>query len=100
MTVWVADIQRATASEYNLPFAVMSEPDALGTRIMCHSRPRQTAMYISSCLTQHGYKQLGRMFGGRDHSTVIHAVQVVRKRLANDVAVQDAVRRIARKVLA
>ncbi len=40
-------------------------------------RPRQVAMYLSKVLTPRSYPEIGRKFGGRDHSTVIHAVRTV-----------------------
>ena len=40
-------------------------------------RPRQVAMYLSKVLTPRSYPEIGRKFGGRDHSTVIHAVRLI-----------------------
>jgi chromosomal replication initiator protein len=43
------------------------------------ARPRQVAMYLSKNLTQHSLPEIGRQFGGRDHTTVMHAVKQVTK---------------------
>lgn len=49
------------------------------------SRPRQVAMYLSKKLTRNSYAEIGRRFGGRDHTTVIHAVREIgRRRLENE----------------
>ncbi len=45
---------------------------------------RQAAMYLSRLLTDHSLKSIGSFFGGRDHSTVIHACEIVSGRMKND----------------
>ena len=45
---------------------------------------RQVAMYLSHKYTQTAYKQIGRVFGGRDHSTVIHSCNIVASRITAD----------------
>ena len=49
--------------------------------------PRQVAMYIAKVMTPRSYPEIGRKFGGRDHSTVIHAVRLVEdlRRMDNDM---------------
>ena len=55
------------------------------------ARPRQVAMYLAKNLTSLSYPEIGRQFGGRDHTTVMHAVKTVENlsksdgRLAEDV---------------
>lgn len=44
--------------------------------------PRQEAMYLMHQTGRYGLSQIGRFFGGRDHSTVIHAINAVRRRMA------------------
>ena len=41
------------------------------------ARPRQIAMYISKELTSYSYPEIGKAFGGKDHTTVIHAVKKI-----------------------
>jgi chromosomal replication initiator protein len=41
------------------------------------ARPRQIAMYLIRCLTDHSLPEIGEYFGGRDHTTVLHAFQKV-----------------------
>ena len=55
------------------------------------ARPRQIAMYLSKQLTQHSLPDIGRRFGGRDHTTVLHAVKKVDELCAVDVSFRDDV---------
>ncbi len=45
------------------------------------ARPRQVAMFLSKLLTTKSLPEIGRRFGGRDHTTVIHAVKKIKKKL-------------------
>lgn len=94
----IADIQLATARHFDLPLDVMMEPDGRGARVRSRARARQTAMYLSACLTAQGYASIGRRFH-RDHSTVICAIRATRKRLREDEGTRQHVREIVRAVL-
>ena len=59
---------------------------------------RQIAMYLSKEMTKNSLKTIGLHFGGRDHSTVIHAIQCVEKQIANDKNVAEEVSEIKRKI--
>jgi len=48
------------------------------------ARPRQVAMYLAKQLTPRSLPEIGRRFGGRDHTTVMHAVKKVDELLAED----------------
>jgi len=54
--------------------------------------PRQVAMYIIREMTTHSYPEIGQFFSGRDHSTVIHAVQKVTERVKSDPEFADKIR--------
>jgi len=56
--------------------------------------PRQVAMYFAKELTNLSLKSIGYHFGGRDHSTVIHAVQTISDLMDADDAIKDAVQKI------
>lgn len=58
--------------------------------------PRQVAMYLCRRYSNASFPSIGERFGGRDHSTVIHATQVVEQRLKEDPAFRATVERIAR----
>lgn len=78
--ITIASIQRGVAREYRVPLRIMREPDDFGTRMPSHARPRQVAMALAARLTDHSLCRIGHYFGGRDHSTVFHAIRVVARR--------------------
>jgi chromosomal replication initiator protein len=93
----IASIQKATAARYRVSVSSMREPRPSGrartnTRRVC--RARQVAMCLSARLTDHSLVRIGHFFGGRDHSTVIHACREVEKRRAKDQRLHNAMRRI------
>ncbi len=78
--VRIEDIQKVAARHYNV-----SKNDLLSnrrTRIIV--RPRQIAMYLSKVLTPRSLPEIGRRFGGRDHTTVLHAVRKIESLLKED----------------
>ena len=71
--VKIEDIQKLVASHYNV-----SRADILSSRRTATVvRPRQIAMYLSKALTLRSLPEIGRRFGGRDHTTVLHAVRKI-----------------------
>ncbi len=73
-------IQKIVAEKFNL-----SLKDLLGKRRTQHiATPRHIAMYLCRKLTTSSYPEIGSLFGGRDHSTVIHANKVVCEKVNND----------------
>ena len=69
--VTIEEIQRQVASHYQLRIGDMHS----ARRSRSIARPRQIAMYLAKQLTQHSLPDIGRRFGGRDHTTVLHAVK-------------------------
>ena len=61
--------------------------------------PRQIAMYIIRETTTHSFPEIGQFFSGRDHSTVMYAVQKVSKKIESDESFADLVRSIKSEVL-
>lgn len=73
-------IQRHVARYYGLPVEEMLS----NSRCQCVARPRQVAMYLARRRTHNSLPQIGRRFGKRDHTTVIHAIrQIERHRKTN-----------------
>ena len=56
--------------------------------------PRQVSMYLARQLTDLSLEQIGRYFGGRDHSTVLHACRKLQKTLGQDIVLSGAVRQL------
>lgn len=85
--VTVEDIQRQVANHYQVRMGDMHS----ARRSRAVARPRQIAMYLSKQLTQHSLPDIGRRFGGRDHTTVLHAVKKVDELCAIDKGFKDDV---------
>ncbi len=80
--ITIDDIQKQVASHYNIRIADMSS----ARRARAVARPRQVAMYLAKQLTSRSLPEIGRKFGGRDHTTVMHAVRKVEELRAQDAA--------------
>lgn len=81
-SVTIEEIQRRVAEHYNIKLADMSSP----RRARQVSRPRQIAMYLAKQLTTKSLPDIGRSFGGRDHTTVMHAVKKVEELATGDIS--------------
>ncbi|SHI41332.1 chromosomal replication initiator protein DnaA [Shimia gijangensis] len=78
--ITVEEIQRRVAEHYNIRLSDMIGPK----RVRTLARPRQVAMYLSKQLTSRSLPEIGRRFGGRDHTTVMHGVRRI-----EELRVQD-----------
>jgi len=78
----IEDIQRKTAEFYKLDVRDFHSPQ----RARRVARPRQVAMYLSRKLTTRSLPEIGRRFGGRDHTTVLHACRRVEALCLEDKA--------------
>jgi chromosomal replication initiator protein len=76
----IEDIQRKTAEFYKLEVRDLHSPE----RARRVARPRQVAMYLSRKLTTRSLPEIGRRFGGRDHTTVLHACRRIEALCAED----------------
>jgi len=92
--VKIEDIQRGGARQYNV-----SRSDLLSSRRTANVvRPRQVAMYLAKTLTLRSLPEIGRRFGGRDHTTVLHAVRKIEALVAKDLALSDEVELLKRQL--
>ena len=83
--VKIEDIQKLVASHYNV-----SRADILSSRRTATVvRPRQIAMYLSKALTPRSLPEIGRRFGGRDHTTVLHAVRKIEALCGKETALAE-----------
>jgi chromosomal replication initiator protein len=92
--VSVEDIQKKVAEHYGIRLADMHSP----RRARPVARPRQVAMYLAKALTTHSLPEIGRKFGGRDHTTIIHGVRKVEELMAQDASIRDDVDAIKRAI--
>ncbi|HEX7775212.1 MAG TPA: chromosomal replication initiator protein DnaA [Parvibaculum sp.] len=85
--VTIEEIQRRVAEYYNVRLADMLS----ARRARAVARPRQVAMYLSKQLTTRSLPEIGRKFGGRDHTTVIHAVRKIDELCQADQGMEEDV---------
>ncbi len=86
--VSIDDIQRKVAEHYNIRMAEMSS----ARRARAVARPRQVAMFLAKRLTSRSLPEIGRKFGNRDHTTVLHGVRRIEELIQSDVSLAEDVR--------
>ena len=90
--VTIDEIQKKVAEHFNIKMAEMTS--SRRSRIV--ARPRQVAMYLAKQLTSRSLPEIGRKFGGRDHTTVMHAVKKIDELIAGDRAFAEDVELLRR----
>ena len=83
----IEEIQRKVSEHYNIRLADMIGPK----RLRNIARPRQVAMYLAKLLTLRSLPEIGRRFGGRDHTTIMHGVRRIEELMATDSQLSDDV---------
>ena len=78
--ITVEEIQRKVSDHYNIRLSDMSGPK----RLRSYARPRQVAMYLCKKMTSRSLPEIGRRFGGRDHTTVMHGVRRIEELKTQD----------------
>jgi chromosomal replication initiator protein len=76
----IESIQKAVAKHFKIKISDITGMSRKQTLVMA----RQTAMYLIKVLTQHSLPEIGAAFGGRDHTTVLHAVRKIRHLIASE----------------
>ena len=92
--ITIDEIQRTVCQFYRVDRTEMSSK----RRARAVVRPRQVAMYLAKVLTPRSYPEIGRKFGGRDHSTVIHAVRLIEDLRTRDADMDGDVRSLLRQL--
>lgn len=90
----IDDIKQFVADYYSLTVEILESKSRKHEVALA----RQMAMYLAKQLTENSLKSIGRNFGGRDHSTVLHAISVIENYLVNDRAVKSAFETLIRKL--
>ncbi|HEX6143528.1 MAG TPA: chromosomal replication initiator protein DnaA [Geminicoccaceae bacterium] len=90
--VTIEDIQRRVAEHFQIKISDMQS----SRRARAVARPRQVAMYLAKQLTPRSLPEIGRKFGGRDHTTVIHAVRKIEELRAQDPQLNDDIEMLRR----
>ncbi|KIC49751.1 chromosomal replication initiator protein DnaA [Tateyamaria sp. ANG-S1] len=78
--ITVEEIQRKVSEHYNIRLSDMIGPK----RLRAYARPRQVAMYLAKHMTSRSLPEIGRRFGGRDHTTVMHGVKRIEELKQSD----------------
>ena len=92
--ITIDEIQRCVADFYNVRISDLLSP----RRARQVARPRQIAMYLAKQLTTRSLPEIGRKFGGRDHTTVIHAVRKIDELCGSDRTIEEDVERLRRQL--
>ena len=95
VNITVDKIKDIVASEFRLKISDLSSK----RRTRNLSFPRHIAMYLCRKHTTSSYPEIGALFGGRDHSSVIHAANVVAKKMTDDCDVRNLVQRIEQRIV-
>lgn len=88
----IEEIQREVAEHYNIRLSDMIGPKRLRTI----ARPRQIAMYLAKQLTPRSLPEIGRRFGGRDHTTIMHGVRKIEELMTMDSQLSDDIQLLRR----
>ena len=92
--ITVDEIQKACAAHYRIDPAEMRSK----RRARAVARPRQVAMYLAKKMTPRSLPEIGRIFGGRDHSTVIHAVRTIEEMRQTNSEIDSDIRKLQRQL--
>lgn len=83
----ISDIQVAVCRRYGVSLVELLAERRFKPLV----QTRQIAIYLAKKLTRQSLPEIGRRFGGRDHTTILHSVRKVERRLATDLALQAAI---------
>jgi chromosomal replication initiator protein len=90
--ITIDEIQKKVAEHFNIKLGEMTSD----RRARAVARPRQVAMYLAKQLTMRSLPQIGRKFGGRDHTTVMHAVRKIEELMRADPSLAEDVELLRR----
>ena len=90
----IDQIQKKVAEHFNVKMSDMHS----ARRSRNIARPRQIAMFLSKNLTTRSLPEIGRKFGGRDHTTVIHAIKKVKELVKNDSSLSEDIEILTRSL--
>ncbi|HCK06908.1 MAG TPA: chromosomal replication initiator protein DnaA, partial [Rhodobacter sp.] len=94
--ITIEEIQRKVSEHYSIRLSDMIGPKRLRTI----ARPRQVAMYLAKQLTPRSLPEIGRRFGGRDHTTIIHGVRKIEELMSIDSQLSDDLQLLKRMLQA
>jgi chromosomal replication initiator protein len=89
-SITIRKIQQAVAAYYHLKVDQLTAK----TNARQVSNPRQIAMYLCKQLTKSSFPEIGRQFGGKHHTTVMHSVEKVQRLVSSDADIQKSVAKL------
>ena len=92
--ITIEEIQKRVAAHFNIRLGDMHS----ARRARNVARPRQVAMYLAKQLTSRSLPEIGRKFGGRDHTTVMHGVKRVEQLRETDAAFAEDIDLLRRMI--
>ena len=92
--ITIEEIQKKVAEHYNIRITDMHSP----RRSRSVARPRQIAMYLAKSITSRSLPEIGRKFGGRDHTTVMHAVKKIEELKLQDISFNEDIELLKRLI--
>ncbi len=92
--ITIEKIQKTVAEHFQLKVSELKSSKRLKNLVF----PRQIAMYICRKLTDLSYPEIGAKFGGKDHSTIIHAIKKIDKKIEEDLHTRTVVEKLMEKV--
>jgi chromosomal replication initiator protein len=92
--VTIEEIQKAVVEHYSIRMADMTS----ARRSRAVARPRQMAMYLAKQLTPRSLPEIGKKFGGRDHTTVMHGIKKIEADIKNDDRMQRQLMQIRQQL--
>ena len=92
--ITIEEIQKKVAEHFNIRLTDMHSP----RRSRSVARPRQIAMYLAKSITSRSLPEIGRKFGGRDHTTVMHAVKKIEELKHNDTNFNEDIELLKRLI--
>ena len=90
--ITIDEIQKKVVEHYNIKLSDMHSP----RRSRSVARPRQVAMYLAKSITTRSLPEIGRKFGGRDHTTVIHAIKTIEEIMVIDPSLAEDIELLTR----
>ena len=88
--ITIEEIIKVTCSYYNIKVSEIKSSKRVKTVVL----PRQIAMYLSRQLTNSSYPEIGEKFGGKDHSTIIHAIKKIEKIIETDFNLKNIIQNL------
>lgn len=85
--ITVEEIQKLVANHYSIKVSDLKSAKRMKALVL----PRQIAMYLSRQLTTNSYPEIGERFGGKDHSTIIHAIKKIEKAMEDDYQLRSVI---------